>query len=183
MQRHLAWMKKVSCPPPDTSAPCTLWLGAVLHAPALINRPLGNVLLGLQADSLRSRLQPQSTVIQQNRPYVSQLPMPAGKALLATTLQTMAGPGATEGVVQAQTIANLAAQHIQLQQQLAEVQQTTAALKVAAQLEQRVADFDAHMAAGKMLFKRLCGSAALAGGSPQASVKCLGRQRSRLMWH
>ena len=75
----------------------------------------------------------------------------AGKALLATTLQTMAGPAATEGVVQAQSIANLAAQHIQLQQQLAEVQQTTAALKVAAQLEQRLADFDAHMAAGKML--------------------------------
>ena len=64
----------------------------------------------------------------------------------------MAGPAATEGVVQAQTIANLAAQHIQLQQQLAEVQQTMAALTVAAQLEQRLADFDAHMAAGKLLF-------------------------------
>ena len=63
----------------------------------------------------------------------------------------MAAPAATEGVVQAQTIANLAAQHIQLQQQLAEVQQTTAALKVAAQLEQRLADFDAHMAAGQWL--------------------------------
>ena len=71
--------------------------------------------------------------------------------MLATTLQTMAGPAATEGVVQAQTIANLADQHIQLQQQLAEVQQTMAALKVASQLEQRLADFDAHMAAGKLL--------------------------------
>ena len=149
----------------------------MLHAPTIITRRLGNSLLGLQAASLRHRLKPQSIVTQHNRPCMSQLPMAAGKALLATTLQTMAGPATTEGVLQAQTIANLAAQHIQLQQQLAEVQQTTAALKVAAQLEQRLADFDAHMAAGKMLFRRLCGSDALAGGilgSPQAAVKCLG---------
>lgn len=80
----------------------------------------------------------------------------AGKALLATTLQTMAGSAAAEGVVQAQTIANLAAQHVQLQQQLAEVQQTTAVLKVAAQLEQRLADFDAYMAAGMLHSRNVC---------------------------
>eukprot|EP00891_Asterochloris_glomerata_P009601 jgi/Astpho2/9601/fgenesh1_pg.00146_%23_40_t len=68
----------------------------------------------------------------------------------------MAGSAAAEGVVQAQTIANLAAQHVQLQQQLAEVQQTTAVLKVAAQLEQRLADFDAYMAAGMLHSRNVC---------------------------